>query len=332
MGEATNMPMHVSAQEALSIAYSRWPGLILRQSGREGTELHGPCPITIGCAENDGFFISLLPQFNGLYQCRKCGAKGWLDDDQPYHRDAAGVADWEERRRAKEEDDARVLAAWQAGFKAGTITAYHEWLLRVEPAKNWLVNEGVNEVSIERYDLGFTPKKKVADGSEYPAFIFPIRNPWTGDLVNVNWRLLNAPPEYGKYRFVKNLPQASFFANRVLEGQAVVTEGTKKGIVVNQEFDAESGQSDIGVVAWPSNVPPGRLVKELECYEKGVTLFLDPGSEKALERLSREFSKTSLKGRVKYVTRPVKIDDAIVRYGITASDIRYSMKYQAREL
>lgn len=320
------MPMHITSEQGQRLAYTRW-GVQLKVMGEE---LHGACPFC-RISEEDGFWISLQAEYNGHYQCRNCRARGWLDDDKPFHADKVSLVDWQARMAAKAQQDQRDIEMWRAGFNSARVLALHDQLIEHPQTTQWLLDEGVREESIARYVIGFTPRKKVRDGAEFPAYIFPIMSPTDGELVNINYRLLNAPPSYGKYRFVYGIPTANHFANSVLEGTAIVVEGTKKGIVLNQAQEDElDGKADTGIVAVPSNTPDKRLLQQIAEFYNRVYFFLDPGSDAALARIGKVLANTPLKGRAYYVKLPTKPDDMIVKYGMAFPDLRKYIKYYAR--
>lgn len=272
-------------------------------------EWHGPCPT---CGGTDRFIVW---RDRGNYWCRQCGLKGFLDGnaEQP---SADEIAALEQRIREREERD-RLLQT-EAGRRLAEEQywrGFHDCMDQ-QHRQYWL-DEGIPDWAVDYFDLGFCPAKRIQyDGQTYtyPAYTIPIVEPVSGRPLNVQYRLVDAPAEIGKYRQEANLPAAPFFFDRDHNAGdvALVVEGSKKAIVVGCTLDDHTLQ----FVGIPSNNPSEAIIETVSKYET-VFVALDPGAEKQARRIAGLIGS-----RARVVTLPAKPDDLIVKYGASGDDLR----------
>lgn len=265
---------------------------------RTGGEYHCGCPF---CMEGEDRFI-IWPE--GNYLCRFCGRKGFLDDDLKTWRPdpdklkrAADLAAQQERQTAER------LVAWQNNGAKDHVFEYNQ-ALRPEH-RQWWRSQGIEDEAQQYYLFGFCEHKRVKSGEDYadlPAFTIPVLSPFTGHLVNIQYRLMNPPEGIGKYRQETGLPAAIFYASPITEGDVIILEGAKKAVVLS-EFVGRSVQ----VAGLPGISPRRELLEELKWFGR-KWLLPDPGvSEAQIERIADVLPGLCV------ARLPLKPDDAVLR-------------------
>lgn len=276
-------------------------------------EWAGPCPV---CGGRDRFMVW---RERKNYWCRQCGLKGWLDGDA-HIPSPDEVAALERRIAERQANDALMHdAAVKRLVDAAYWRGYHDCMN--DQQREYWNQEGIPDWAIDYFDLGYCPAKRISYEGQtftYPAYTIPIISPGTHTAVNVQYRLIGAPAQIGKYRQEYNLPAAPFFFNtdRTEGHQVLMVEGSKKAIVIG----CHTGDSELQIIGLPSNTPSEKLIQTVSAYET-VFVALDPGAERQAERIGGIVGK-----RARIVTLPAKPDDLIVRYGGTADDIRQAMQ------
>jgi DNA primase len=294
--------------DILSAAKARW-GIDLHKSTRN--EYVGPCPF---CGQGHDRFHVWLDKSN--YWCRVCGKKGFIDENEPKPTDPA-----EARLRRLEREQAaakrereelhRRMTALERMAKSTDHIAYHQ-ALNAGAYEYWF-SEGVTDESIERYKLGYCHRCPTAKNGS-PSYTIPVVN--GGELLNIRHRLIDDNAKGGRYRpHMAGLGVQLFNADVLASGadSVLLTEGAKKAIV--------AGQFGFEVAA----IMGKRAFKPewLAAFEQVPTVYvaLDPDAMESAYRLGAMFN-----GRARVAHLPCKLDDAFVKYGATASDIRDFMR------
>lgn len=207
--------------------------------------------------------------------------------------------------------------------------AYHAALGAAhEPteARLWWHAQGVRDISIDRWTLGYCLRCPTAYNDDFPSwtspsFTIPVNE--NEQLLNIRHRLSNPLDAGDKYRPQKPGLGAQLFnsdslsllpdgSSRTDRRTAVILEGEKKVIVVAQsglEAQYPFVTSTAGATSWLGDL--GEAWKErFDDYDQIITLF-DPGAEEAAEHTARLF------GRRGYVASalPEKVDDLLIQYG-----------------
>ena len=281
----------------------KW-GIKLTYNKRDD-EYVGPCPWC--SADDDGFHVW---DDAGNYWCRQCERKGWVNDDkdrQPSEAEklARRVAELERKQQEHE----RRLSQLEKMAQCKDHLAYHN-ALDARAMEYWF-GEGIYEETIKRYLLGYCESCPTCRSS--PSHTIPVIN--RGKLENIRHRLVE--PQGGKYR-----PHLSGLGNPLfnvdLLDQAteriVIVEGEKKSIVL-----AQAGFPNVGItgkrafkkswIPWFANV-------------REIVIALDPDATESAYKLAGMLGE-----RARVAVTPVKIDDAIVRYGAGADDIRGMLRW-----
>jgi len=291
------MGEELSIEHRMMQAETRW-GCVLKRKNRN--EAAGPCPLC-SLADKDGFLVF----GDGGYFCRKCGSKGWLDENDAKPLSQAKllelrVAKLERQQREHEER----LTLLEEMARCKDHLAYHAGL--TERAREYWWGEGITDESIEHYLLGWCPRCPTYP--ESPSYTIPVVR--RGALQNIRHRLQH-PNGKGKYRPHRSgLGNSLYLADLLDEPRKsiIVTEGEKKAIVATQ-----SGFPAVGICGKRS------FNREwLEWFDEiqVVYIALDPDATESAFRLGALFGD-----RARVARLPAKLDDMIVRYGANSDDI-----------
>jgi len=256
------------------------------------------------------------------FWCRRCGFKGFADDDKPGRKlDPVRIKELEELRaeqaaREQRRLKARIEELQQAEYWRGWHDAMQE-----QHRKLWR-EQGIPDSLQDWFKLGYTPDYTYGtNGSLHhsPAMTIPVFDVgW--EAVNVQYRLLQPANGAGKYRFTSGLPAPLYLTDPDEEpaGATLLVEGAKKAIVLF----AHMGHK-YKVVAVPSKMPAGALIERLgNCDPVYVTLDPDAYSDgQSAQRVGM-----MLGDRARFVRLPDKPDDLIVEYGMTPAMIENYIK------
>jgi len=166
--------------------------------------------------------------------------------------------------------------------------------------------EGITNASIDKYMLGYCPRCPT-DRQGRPSYTIPVIN--DGTLLNIRHRLVGADSD--KYRpHMAGLGVQLFNADYLDEpGESIlIVEGEKKSIVV-----AQLGVPNVGIVGKRSFMRD--WLTKFDRFQM-VYIALDPDATESAYRLGALFGE-----RARVARMPVKIDEAVFRYGATRGDI-----------
>ena len=271
-----------------------------------GDEYVGPCP-WCGTGE-DRFHVW---RDTGNAWCRQCERKGWVNDNderKPTEAEklARRIAEIERKQREQE----RRLTQLEKMHQCQDHIRYHQ-ALDDRTLEYWF-GEGIYEDTINRYLLGYC--ESCPTYRESPSYTIPVIN--RGKLENIRHRLTQ-PNGTGKYRpHLAGLGNSLFNVDLLDQAadRILIVEGEKKSIVL-----AQAGFPNVGItgkrsfkrqwLAWFARV-------------REIVIALDPDATESAHRLAAMFGE-----RARVAVTPVKIDDAIVKYRATESDIRGMLKW-----
>ena len=270
-------------------------------------EFSSSCP---WCGGEDRFRVWTT----GNYWCRPgpghCGRKGWVDEldgTAKLTKDALLELRLQQLERAQKETERRVSALERMAH-CQDHRIYHAALN--DEAREWWYAEGINDDSIERYQLGYCPRCPT-DKSGRSSYTIPIIN--DGQLLNIRHRLKTNGGD--KYRpHMAGLGTQLFNAD-FLHGakDTIIVEGSKKSIVLDQQ--------GLGSVA----IMGKRAFKKewLAWFGNLTTIYviLDPDAKESALRLASIFD-----GKGKVVNLPVKPDDFFTLYGGTVDEFADFLK------
>lgn len=311
--------------------YSGYPDLTFVSAG-EWSAGHPGCPAPASTSKtSDRLRLFASNGSTGArVWCRRCGLLEFADEnDVPeYVRERrasrpAREAQYEQEREAHlaAEHD-RMTAKIRELQEQAYWRGWHDAMTQAH--RDLWSKQGIDVPLQDRFMLGYTQEKAYSFRGELfsaPALTIPIfKVGW--EPVNVQYRLLDAPPQHGKYRFTSGLDSALFLCDPDTEphGRALVVEGAKKAIVTYKNLVLESGDFDY-VVAVPSVTPTLSLFDQLaDCDDVVIALDPDawePSNRHSLRRIAKHLKE---EGRgASFIQLPTKPDDFFTMYHGTAS-------------
>jgi hypothetical protein len=296
----------VTLDVVIKKAETRWPQLHFKR--KTANEASAACPWCLG---DDRFLVF---SDNG-YWCRRCGRKGWLDEEDdewqelsPEERRLRLIeAEQRRARREREEQERRLSALERMHNCTDHLDYFHN--SPHDKLEYWL-DEGMTLDTIQRYQLGWCPRCPT-DREGRPSFTIPVYDRDAKTLINIRHRLERSNGG-DKYRpHVAGLGQQLFnsFFTTSRDDSIIITEGEKKSIILDQE-----GFPSVGIMGKRSFMR--QWLKWLEPF-RTVYVALDPDASESAERLAGLFGD---RGRV--LDLPVKADDFFVRYGVASNEFR----------
>lgn len=295
---------------------------------RTGDEFSSACPQCGGGRggndPSDRFRFWIRPGQASSFWCRRCGFKGFADDNKPSQapdperikelNELAAQRAADEERRLQTKIAKLVDEAYWRGFHDGMTQAHRQ---------HWR-DAGIPDEFQDYWELGFAENKRFMQKDTpftSPAMSIPYfengRKP-----TNIQYRLLSPPNPSDKYRFSYGLRPGLWLAepDEKPNGRCLLLEGMKKTAVSFIELVAKDRQN-LSVVGVPSKSPNLDMVRQLDDCEQ-VLIALDPdayhgasGKPSAAQRLG-----AMLGDRARYVRLPAKADDLFVDYGYSARD------------
>jgi len=298
MGEKTDI------EQRIMEANRRWP--LLEFKRKNNNEASASCPICRR-ATTDGFLIF----GNGGYFCRKCNAKGWLDEENPKPLDpieqlALKVAALEKQQL----DQERRLTALEEMHKCTDHLKYH-----THTDYEYWIAEGIFPETADQFLLGYCqscPTFRQSASHTIPVLDYNKR------LANIRHRLIS-PNGKGKYRPHRAGLGPQLFNSSILQhplSRVLLIEGEKKAVVTTQY-----GWPSVGVMGKNTNerklstewLPWFNSVKEL-------IICLDPDAIESAWRLGEIFARGGHRG-VRVASFPSKPDDMLTLWKANEDDI-----------
>ena len=278
-------------EEIIALAERRWPGLELRRKSTH--EACGPCPICRQ-ATTDGFVVF---EDSG-YLCRKCGAKGWIDENDPHPPSREQLLEIRVRAlERKQEEHERRLTALEQMARCKDHVTYHQML--DDDDREYWHSQGMLDATIDKYLLGICYSCPT-DSQHRPSYTIPVIN--GGKLVNIRHRLVTDSGD--RYRpHAPGLGATLFNADNVYADapEIMVVEGEKKSLVVGQY-----GFLTVGTMGKAGFQPA--WAKRFDKFKR-VLVALDPDAEDQAQQVAGLFG-----GRGWVVPMPCKPDDLFTKY------------------
>jgi len=277
----------------------------------------GPCPACGGHRRYVVFTDKEFPLWHGF--CDQCGRKDkfWqgrmrIDDRTVAQLNAQMEAERIELDRARQQrlNEFSVSEIWRN---------LHE---RLGPAhKQWWRSQGIPEDWQQYYQLGFKSEHHAEHNGEkrtYPAYSIP-KFDFGRRLVNIDYRLIDAPHDWGKYRPQQGLSPAVFLSNPdAVEFPEVVhiVEGSKKAMVCDIYL---SGSERLFFVGVPSCNSWAGITDRLK--DRRVYIMLDPGAEKWSSSMARKIGANA-----RIISLPEKPDDLAITGALYYGRLEYLKK------
>lgn len=242
----------------------------------------------------------------GNFWCRRCDAKGFVDEVSSLQFNPAQYEEWKRHEaERKEKERLAQLSAIDRLNEQNNVARYHHQLTD----RSWWYDKGLTDKTINLYQLGYTTNCPTAKGRE--SYTIPVS--YRGRLYNIRHRLANGN-NGNKYRpEMAGLPATLFNADILDDdtgfvSEVVLVEGEIKTMVLSQySFDA------VGVMGANSF-----KAKWVEFFKgKRVYVAFDPGADEQAARVWQQLGEAGV--NTKLCCFPVKPDDFFVVYGGTPS-------------
>lgn len=253
--------------------------------------------------------------------CRKCGYLWWPDGEsrQLSHEEQLKHKEAEERELKKRKAEIEIRLAELREDKA-----WLRWHMDMDTwGKQQWYNRGLPDEFQDYWKLGVNPQYKTSQGFVTPSLSIPCFSPeWKP--TQIYHRLLNMPPEGGKYRQTYGLDPALFVADPdwLLDEQVIVVEGQIKAqhvfkALLDNKIDSEEAvmQWGINVVAVPSSQPNHQIFKPIK-DAKRVYIILDPDAQGVPKRRMADILLIQGVAEVYAIDLYDKVDDMILRLGL----------------
>lgn len=259
--------------------------------------------------------------------CHQCGRTFFPDQAPGWEPPSTAELEAMRQRRVREAEEQRRKAERQiAFFQSEQIWLQYHDALDAAGRRYW-TRRGFARCWIDYWRFGWCARREYPqrDGSLFvtPTATIPIFGPaW--EALNVKHRLVNVPPNRGKYLYeVSGVGQPLFLCEpeRELAGQVVVIEGELKAALVF----ARVGDGTFNIVGLPGLTPKPEILAPLENAER-IILNLDPGADTRADssRPSPLERMIDLLGRqrVRLLRLPCKIDDGILAADMEPREIK----------
>lgn len=291
----------------------------------DGKSWRGPCPRCGGERRFVMFTDHAFPKWN--FTCDRCALKGFADQ----LNSAVKVELTPEQKRRFAEQRAAEHAASEKRrldkLNEYTVRELNDHLTARMTAEHraWWEREGVPPSWQEFLRLGYDPARKFVGADDVlhtsPAYSIPYYH--TGfELVTVQYRLFNPPNPNDRYRWEAGLGTSYYQTNpdAAIGDQVIICEGAKKGIVTTVYTP-----DNYTVLAVPSKSDFGGIAEAVKACGR-VYILLDPDAGVRARKLARDIGPAA-----RIVTLPVKVDDALVKHGLT-TDLLLDALHVARPL
>lgn len=276
-----------------------------------GKAWRGPCPRCGGHRHLLIFTDNPFPKWNA--ECQNCGLKAWADQ---FNAAVKAEISPEQKRRWAEQKAAEQAAANKRRldklneYTVAEICAHLAQRMTAEH-RAWWEREGVPASWQEYLRLGFDPARAYRgdDDQLYTSAAYAIPYYHTGfELMTVQYRLFNPPNPNDRYRWEAGLGTAYYQANpgAAIGDQVIICEGAKKSIVTMVHTP-----DPYTLLAVPSKSDFGGVAEAVKDCGR-VYVLLDPDAGVRARKLAREIGP-----QARIVSLPVKVDDALVKYGLT---------------
>lgn len=299
-------------EERIIEAESRWRGHTFKR--KNAHEAASACPFC-GQAVTDGFVI----WENGGYLCRKCGAVGWIDENDPHIPTADEIRDMQIRQlqRKVAEQEKRLTALEQMHQCTDHIHYYAQ--ARDEQMRDLWYEKGVDDRLIDQYQLGICYHCKTDYPDERMSLTIPVIN--RGKLYNIRHRLIGGDPN-DKYR-----PHRPGLGNTLFGADDVYSEDTGSILIIEGEIKRVIVKDRLGgnVVATMGKAGFQKPWASKFIRFDEVLIALDPDATDRASEMAGWFGD-----RAKVVTLPVKPDDFFTLEHGTVDEFNWFLRLARR--
>lgn len=281
----------------------------------DGKSWRGPCPRCGGHRRLLIFTDHAFPKWHCL--CDGCGLKAWADQLAPAVRQETTP---EQRREwaARNQSD-RVEREARRQEKLAEFSTSEIWAeltqRMTDEHRLWWEKQGVPLEWQRHLRIGYVPSKvyRGADGQLHTSRAYSLPYFHTGfEFAALQYRLFDPPTPTDRYRFEAGLGTTYYQTQpqSPIGERVIICEGAKKAIVT-----CVNTPDEYTVLAVPSKSDFGGVTEAVK-EATHVYIMLDPDAETRAQKLADEIGPAA-----RVATLPVKVDDAIVQYGITQADL-----------
>lgn len=323
----------MTREASLPVEFAELSGLVRFIQRKSPLEYCSSCPQCGGGVHSNGEFpdrfIMLMPErarINKPYGfCRKCNYRWWQGKEKGAEVDPETLALLQQQ--AKEAELRRKEEREKKLAQFTTQELWEELHKRMgEEQKGWWRNNGIPDEWQHYLKLGYTPDKTYSVLSELrhsPAYTIPYFGyGWV--FKTMQYRLCSPENPDDRYRFEQGLGTSYYMTtpNRHIADEVVICEGAKKGMVLRIH-----GEIKATVLAVPSKTDwrsCGILEAVKECGK--IYVLFDPDCYQPPADMNSNWQPEPVKfakelgKNVRIIECPVKIDDAIIHYGLNRDE------------
>ena len=258
--------------------------------------------------------------------CRNCREKFWPGKSFGIKVSKQQIHDWKKGLEIQEEAKiAKHLKALQKINNAHPWVQWHEQMTSTQ-ATYWRT-AGIPKEWQHFWTLGYRDNY-LLHGNTLPAYTIPNYAPWQNGkekgVLNIQYRLVNPPPDVGKYRYEKGLQHNLYYTRPDWDRgdrPVVILEGAKKAMVLRVNIPDEN----LDFIAVPSKHVADKLLAEIKkTYTNDIYWALDPDAFDEADKYAQECPGSRV---VKF---PDKADDMLTELMIDpqliVNQIRYAEK------
>jgi hypothetical protein len=269
----------------------------------------------------------------GNFWCRQCDTKGFIDQEAELDPVRLTEFENERERRERQRREEERRAAERIRSLSSRAEYYHSQL--TPEARAWWHSQGIDDATIDRYQLGYRPAGALEYGWRRETASYTIPNYRAGELVDIRHRL--AKDINGKYRpEFTGLKQQLFNVDRLARtdglmdaGEAVLVEGAKKAIVLDQ--------AGFTVVSVPGKTLGEAVLADLRrvLTQYGIhRLFiaLDPDAVDEARALALQLGYSGLEAIVSSHRLTGKPDDMLVNGQVTPAELYATLSPRQSEI
>lgn len=327
----------------LPIEFQSLQGKVSYVQRKSNMEYSSTCPQCYGTVHSDGewpdrFVMLLRSSTTGgpFAFCRMCDYKWFPGRVAGNEVSPETIALLEQQAEAYRNRKSKERQDKLAAFTTGELWAELHRRMQDEQ-RQWWIDNGIPVNWQDYLRLGYMSEKTYTNHSgelvKAPAYTIPyFHENW--QFITMQYRLVGADDQ-DRYRFETNLGTSYYMVtpSMPIGKKVVVCEGAKKAIV----SAIYGGTQDMTFLGIPSKVDwrKNGILEAVEHCER-VWIILDPDcwtppqNAKAGWKPEPVAFAEAVGNRARIVDLPNKVDDAILKMGLTTEEFQASLRYARR--